>query len=65
MTKRVVIALVVFIAAIDAAFVATGTQTISEFLYLNSKQYPIIAVIAGILVGHIWWPVKPKQETKP
>jgi len=64
-TKRIVIGFALLIAAIDAALVATGTQTISEFLYLHSKHYPIIAVIAGILVGHIWWPVKPKQEKCP
>ena len=60
MTKKFVIGMAILIAAVDAAFVATGTQTISEFLYVQSKAHPVIALIAGIIVGHIWWPVRVK-----
>ena len=62
MTKRVVIGLAALIAAIDVAFVATGTQTISEFLYISSREYPVIALMAGILAGHIFWPVRTRQK---
>lgn len=57
-TKRIVIGLTALIAAIDVALVATGGETISEFLYVTSREYPVVALVAGIVVGHIWWPVK-------
>jgi hypothetical protein len=60
MTKRFTIGAALIIAAVDAAFVVTGTQTISEFLYTSSREYPVVALVAGILVGHIFWPVRIK-----
>jgi hypothetical protein len=60
LTKRFTIGAALIIAAIDAAFVVTGTQTISEFLYTSSREYPVVALVAGILVGHIFWPVRIK-----
>lgn len=58
MTKRIVIGLTALIAAIDVALVAIGGETISEFLYVTSREYPIVALVAGVIVGHIWWPVR-------
>jgi hypothetical protein len=58
MTKRFTIAAALVIAVVDAAFVVTGTQTISEFLYTSSREYPVVALVAGILVGHVFWPVR-------
>jgi hypothetical protein len=58
MTKRFTIGAAILIAAVDAAFVATGTQTISEFLYSSAQSFPVVALIAGILVGHVFWPVR-------
>jgi hypothetical protein len=58
MTKRFTIAAALIIAVVDAAFVVTGTQTISEFLYLSAREYPIVSLVAGILVGHVFWPVR-------
>jgi hypothetical protein len=58
LTKRFTIGAALVIAVVDAAFVATGTQTISEFLYTSSREYPVVALVAGILVGHIFWPVR-------
>jgi hypothetical protein len=57
-TKRFTIGAALVIAVVDAAFVATGTQTISEFLYLSAREYPIVSLVAGILVGHVFWPVR-------
>jgi hypothetical protein len=62
MTKRFTIAAALVIAVVDAAFVVTGTQTISEYLYLSAKDNPIVALVAGILVGHIFWPVKVSNQ---
>jgi hypothetical protein len=58
LTKRFTIGAALIIAAVDAAFVATGTQTISEFLYVSAREYPIVSLVAGILVGHVFWPVR-------
>jgi hypothetical protein len=58
MTKRFTIGAALVIAVVDAAFVVTGTQTISEFLYLSAREYPIVSLVAGILVGHVFWPVR-------
>jgi hypothetical protein len=58
MTKRFTIGAALVIAVVDAAFVATGTQTISEFLYVSAREYPVVALVAGILVGHVFWPVR-------
>jgi hypothetical protein len=58
MTKRFTIGAALVIAVVDAAFVATGTQTISEFLYVSAREYPIVSLVAGILVGHVFWPVR-------
>jgi hypothetical protein len=57
-TKRFTIGAALIIAAVDAAFVVTGTQTISEFLYVSAREYPIVSLVAGILVGHVFWPVR-------
>jgi hypothetical protein len=58
MTKRFTIGAALVIAVVDAAFVVTGTQTISEFLYVSAREYPIVSLVAGILVGHVFWPVR-------
>jgi hypothetical protein len=58
LTKRFTIGAALIIAVVDAAFVATGTQTISEFLYVSAREYPIVSLVAGILVGHVFWPVR-------
>lgn len=58
MTKLFVVAIVGIIAVVDTIFVFNGTQTISEFLYLSGREYPVVPLAIGMLVGHIFWPVK-------
>ena len=58
MTKIIVIGLSFSVAVIDVSLLMSGSVTISEYLYTTSKDNPILAVIAGVLIGHIFWPVK-------
>lgn len=58
MTKLVTIALVGLVAIADLALIGHGKTSISEFLYTTSREYPVIALVAGILAGHIFWPVR-------
>jgi len=60
MTKIFTIAVTLLILAVDGLFLLSGSETISEFLYTSSREYPAVALIAGILVGHIFWPVRIK-----
>ena len=58
MTRALVILIVVLVALADVLLMGFDQQTISEFLYLSAREYPIVALVAGILVGHIFWPVR-------
>jgi hypothetical protein len=44
----------------DVIVYAKGDQasTISGVIYLNSKEYPIIPFVAGILCGHLFAPLR-------
>jgi hypothetical protein len=60
LTKIFTIAVTLLILAVDGLFLLSGSKTISEFLYTSSREYPVVALVAGILVGHIFWPVRIK-----
>jgi hypothetical protein len=60
LTKIFTIAVTLLILAVDGLFLLSGSETISEFLYTSSREYPVVALVAGILVGHIFWPVRIK-----
>lgn len=59
MTKKIVIGLTALIAVVDTALILSGRDiSISEYLYTTSREYPVIALVAGLLAGHIFWPVR-------
>ncbi len=41
-----------------------GACTISWITYQASKDYPIIGVLVGIVIGHIFWTMKPEPNDK-
>lgn len=47
-------------ASIAAAFGGWG-DTVSATVRDYAAQYPIIAVAAGVLVGHWFWPMTPAE----
>lgn len=60
MTKLVTLILVGLVAIADLVLIGNGSMSISEFLYTTSREYPVIALVAGLLAGHIFWPVRTK-----
>lgn len=59
-TKVVVIVtffmLIIFGVLYDMYLINNGSQTISQAIYEICCDYPIIAFLVGILVGHFFWP---------
>lgn len=58
MTRAFTIGVTVVIVLVDVAFVATGRETISEFIYGLARSYPIVPAAFGVLMGHLFWPVR-------
>jgi hypothetical protein len=61
LTKLSVIILSGLVAVVDLVLIGNGKESISSYLYTTSREYPVIALVAGILAGHIFWPVRSKQ----
>jgi hypothetical protein len=41
-----------------AVLLAFGPRaTISVALYEDSRRFPVIAIVIGLVVGHVFWPV--------
>ena len=40
---------------------AGGDATISRIVYNFSKDWPIVNIIIGVLLGHFYWPQKVKE----
>lgn len=40
-------------------------ETISVAVLTLSKKYPIVAFLAGLVCGHLFWPQEPSNEAKP
>ena len=59
-TQAFIIALIAVIAAFDAGvvYVWGQEQSISRHLYNISVAYPIVPFAVGVVVGHVFWPVK-------
>ena len=57
MTVSFIIGAIVLLAGYDVYLVAKGQESISEVLRDGAMRYPIIAFLAGVLVGHWWWPI--------
>lgn len=60
-TKVFTILSTVVIILVDLFFVFTGRETISEYIYELSKNYPIVATGFGVLIGHWFWPIRDKK----
>jgi uncharacterized membrane protein YuzA (DUF378 family) len=63
-TKLTIIATVVALSGYDVyAFVEGGVDsTISRVVYGWAVDYPIVGVAAGVLIGHLFWPQKIKED---
>ena len=51
---------VAFVAggAYDVYALVFGRQTVSRMVNDWVSQYPIVAVVIGVLVGHFFWPLR-------
>lgn len=58
-TDRVIVAMVAVIALYDiaACLLGGGEATISARLQHHATRYPVIPLVAGMLVGHVFWNV--------
>lgn len=56
-TKLVLISTVIFLSLYDTYVIWNyGSQaSISEVIVALTKENPIIAVVAGLLTGHLFW----------
>jgi hypothetical protein len=56
-TPYFIAALVLIIAVYDivAAVKGGNPATISGWFWRNSKQYPMIPFLSGIVAGHLYW----------
>lgn len=56
------LAALLFIAVWDvyAAFGAGNTQTVSAILYQWGREWPVLTLLVGLVIGHLFWPVFPK-----
>ena len=36
--------------------------SVSSFMYWLSKSFPIVLLLAGIVIGHFWWPVQQPED---
>jgi hypothetical protein len=39
-------------------------ETISVAVLQLSKKYPVVAFLAGVVCGHLFWPQEPTNEAK-
>lgn len=58
MTRLFTIASILIIVIVDVGFAVSGRETISEFIYEISRNYPIVAAAFGVLLGHWFWPMR-------
>lgn len=38
--------------------------TISAYLYSLSRKFPVIPVLVGLVMGHLFWPVYPSLQSQ-
>jgi hypothetical protein len=62
-TVRLLAGVVAVLVAWDVAAYSFGGQdaTITQVVRDNSAEWPLIAVAAGVVVGHIWWTYRDKK----
>lgn len=56
-TKIVLLCVTLFLILYDfvAYYCGGGKATISQVLLNSASEYPVIAFLLGIIVGHIFW----------
>jgi hypothetical protein len=56
--KYIILLIVIIIACWDIFAVSINCKdaTLSVVLLSLTKQYPIIAFVIGVVVGHLFWP---------
>lgn len=66
-TELILLGTVAFLLIYDGiAYASKGFYaTISYALYSNGMLRPIIAVLVGIVIGHVWWPIDSYQDKAP
>jgi uncharacterized membrane protein YwzB len=65
-TKKLLMIAVAVLLSYDGYVATNATEgdTISEVLIELGSQYPIVAVLIGCVVGHLWWPLQPIRNGK-
>lgn len=63
-TKIFVFISAAVITLFDLFMVFLKKETISSYLYTTSLDFPVIPLVIGILVGHVFWPVKINRVNK-
>lgn len=48
-----------------AAFALPPGNTVSAILYGWGQSFPVFPVVLGILLGHLFWPVGPRDPPSP
>ena len=51
------LSVILLVGALDIYLIARGEVSVSEYISESARQYPMIAVLAGMLVAHLFWPV--------
>lgn len=59
LTVYVIVGVTLLLGAYDIAMSFIDTEaTISKVLWACAGEHPVIALVLGILLGHVFWPVK-------
>jgi hypothetical protein len=60
MTNYFLLAVLIVVCAYDlyAYWWLTPQQTVSRTVFDLAREYPIIAFVAGVVAGHLFWPVR-------
>lgn len=61
MTSLVLLGVIVFVGAYDliVGMRFGRTETVSYQMVLLSQEWPVIPLVAGLILGHIFWPQGP------
>jgi hypothetical protein len=59
MSKVICLFILTIIVAADIFLLVKGENSISNVIYLTSKDWLILPVLIGIIIGHLFFPNKP------
>ena len=62
MSKLLSLIIVGIIVVTDIYLIAIGNESFSNVIYMTAKDWPILAVVFGIVIGHLFWPNKPRCD---